>query len=451
MSTVLQLAIVLGIMVLVHEFGHFAVAKLCGIRVETFSIGFGKRLLGFRRGDTEYQIAIIPLGGYVKMAGDNPGEAPTGDPGEFNAHPRWQRVLVALAGPFANFILALALLTGGSMLHNEVQEYIDSPAHTDYIPVKTAAAATGIQPGDTIVHFDTVENPTWEDVFTRAALNLNQTVAFSYDHDGQRTDTKLFVANKGGPDDFSPDKLGLIPEMQTTPVQIDSLTDDPTMPAAQAGLKAGDKLVTIDGLHLHSVQALLAYMQDQAGKPAALTIERKGAMFPIAITPKLADAGDGVKSYYLGFHPVQPPVKVQRLPFVKAVKSSWTTNLKYATLIVEVVKRMFTRQVSVRSLSGPIGIGTQIHQAVEMPGWMPIIGLMAYISINLGIFNLLPIPILDGGMILFLVIESIMRRDLNQQVKERVYQAAFVCLIAFAAMVIFNDITKLSFFTHIKS
>jgi regulator of sigma E protease len=458
MSTVLQLAIVLGIMVLVHEFGHFAVAKLCGIRVEVFSIGFGKRIIGFRRGDTEYQIAMIPLGGYVKMAGEMSFETveldngDTRDPGDFHAHPRWHRVLVALAGPFANFVLAIALLTFGGMLHNEVQEYIDNPAHTDYIPAKTPAAATGIKSGDTIVHFDTVENPTWEDVFTRAALNLNQTVPFSYTHDGQRVDTKLFVASKGSnPDDFTPEKLGLIAQMQSTPVQIDLLTDDPTTPAAQAGLKAGDRILTIDDLKLHSVPALLAYLQDQAGKPATLTVQRGDTTIPVQITPKLLDGGDGVKLYRLGFAPVQPPVKVQRLPFGKALKSSWTTNLKYGTLIVEVVKRMFTRQVSVRSLSGPIGIATQIHQAAEMQGWMPLIGLMAYISINLGIFNLLPIPILDGGMILFLVIESIMRRDLNQQIKERVYQAAFVCLIAFAAMVIFNDITKLSFFTHLKS
>ena len=146
-----------------------------------------------------------------------------------------------------------------------------------------------------------------------------------------------------------------------------------------------------------------------------------------------------------------PPAKVERLPLNQAVVASWKFNKKAASLIFEVLHRMFTRQVSVRSLSGPIGIGSQIHEAVQMPGWMPLIGLMAYISLNLGIFNLLPIPILDGGMILFLAIESIMGRDLNQQIKERVYQVAFVCLVVFAAFVIFNDITKLSFFTKLKS
>ncbi|HEY2038945.1 MAG TPA: RIP metalloprotease RseP [Edaphobacter sp.] len=447
MSTIIQLAIVLGIMVLVHEFGHFAVAKLCGIRVETFSIGFGKRLIGFRRGDTDYRLSLLPLGGYVKMAGDNPGEAPT-DPGDFNAHPRWQRMLVALAGPFANFILAIGLMTGVSMLHNEVQEYLTSPALTDYIPVNTPASRAGIQSGDLVVHYDTIENPTWDQVAIRSLLNLNQNIAFSYMHDGQRVNTKLFVEAKDGADNFALDRLGLIPKMQNTPVEVDSL--EPNMPAIHAGLKSGDQISSIDGLQLHSVPALLSYLQDQAGKPASLVVLRNGHTLPIQITPQLAEVGDGSKDYRLGFRPVQPPVKVERLPFTKAVAASWEYNKKGSMLIVEVLKRMFTRQVSVRSLSGPIGIGQQIHQAASMPGWMPLIGLMAYISLNLGIFNLLPIPILDGGMILFLVVESVLRRDLNQQLKERVYQVAFVCILVFAAMVIFNDISKLNLFTKVK-
>ncbi len=223
MSTVIELLIVLGIMVLVHEFGHFAVAKLCGIRVETFSIGFGKRLFGFHHGGTDYRISILPLGGYVKMAGDNPGEAPSGDPGEFNAHPRWQRMLVALAGPVSNFILAFALMTGVSMLHNEVQEYLSGPATTDYITHNSLAARAGMQPGDTVVHYDNVENPTWEQVSIRSVLNLNQTIPFSFLHNGQRKDTSINVENKGDAEDFSVDKLGFIPKMQQAPVAVLSL------------------------------------------------------------------------------------------------------------------------------------------------------------------------------------------------------------------------------------
>jgi regulator of sigma E protease len=458
MSTILQLAIVLGIMVLVHEFGHFAVAKLCGIRVEVFSIGFGKKLFGFKRGDTEYQLAVVPLGGYVKMAGETTfntpeeGEAHPSDPGDFNAHPRWQRMLVALAGPIANFILAFGLMTGVSMLHNEVQEFVDGPAHTDYVEPNTPAARAGIHSGDTIVHYDTIENPTWDQVGIRSLLNLNQTIPFSFLHDGQRTDTTLRVENKGTPDDFSLDNLGLVPKMQNTAVQVDSL--EPTMPAAKAGLKPEDRILAIDGLQLHSVPALLAYLQDQAGKPANLTIERNvngvSQTLPIHITPQLADIPGGNKDYRLGFVAVQPPVKVERLPLDKAIAASWQFNKKGSLLIVEVLKRLFTRQVSVKSLQSPIGIGQQIHQAAQMPGWMPLISLVSLISLNLGIFNLMPIPILDGGMILFLVIETIMRRDVNQQVKERIYQVAFVCLLAFFAFVIFNDLTKLNLFTKLK-
>ncbi|HEV2710181.1 MAG TPA: RIP metalloprotease RseP [Edaphobacter sp.] len=450
MSTVIQLAIVLGIMVLVHEFGHFAVAKLCKVRVEVFSIGFGTRLFGFKRGDTDYRLSLLPLGGYVKMSGEMPGEAKSDDPGELENHPRWQRVLIALAGPVANFLLAIALMTAVYMIHNEVQVYINGPAHVDYVSANSPAAHTGIHGGDTIVHYDTIEDPTWDQVAIRSLLNLNQTIPFSYVHDGKRTDTKLFIESKGGAENFALDSLGFTPVMQDAPVQVSSLEGDEKLPAAQAGMKPGDKLESVDGLHLHSVYSLHAYLQDMKGKPVSVVIGRNGSTLPIQLTPVLGDAGDGTKYYQMGFLPVRPPVMVERLPFGKAMVASWQFNKKGSMLIVEVLKRMFTRQVSVRSLSGPIGIGQQIHEAAGMPGWMPIIGLMAYISLNLGIFNLLPIPILDGGMILFLIIESIIRRDVNQQFKERVYQVAFVCIIIFAAFVIFNDITKLSIFSKLK-
>ncbi len=170
----------------------------------------------------------------------------------------------------------------------------------------------------------------------------------------------------------------------------------------------------------------------------------------IKVTPELADTAGGPKATASDFVAVLPPVRVERLPFGKAIVASWQFNKKNSLLIVEVIKRLFTRQVSVKSLQSPIGIGQQIHQAAQMPGWTPLIGTMSLISINLGILNLMPIPILDGGMILFLLIETIMRRDVNQQVKERIYQVAFVCILAFFAFVIFNDLTRLNLFTKLK-
>jgi regulator of sigma E protease len=442
--TIIELLIVLGIMVLVHEFGHFAAAKLCGVRVETFSIGFGTRLFGFRRGDTDYRISLLPLGGYVKMAGDVPGEAPSGDPGEFNAHPRWQRVIIALAGPIANFILTFFLLLGLALFHNEIESYRAGPAVVDYVPLNTAVAASGIQTGDTIVHLAKFENPTWEDVLNGALLNLNSNVPFSYVHDGKRIDTNLFLASKGGPETFDPSKFGLIPRVQSDSMKVDTVSAG--MPGERAGLKPGDALLQVNDDFPHSVDALLAYLQDQGGRPQVLKILRDGQTLTMNVTPVLGDEPGGTKAYQIGFMAQKPPVRVEDLPIGAAIAQAGERTLKYAATIVDILKGMFTHHVSVRSVSGPIGIGQEVHQAFNMKGWNPLVELMALISVNLGIFNLLPIPILDGGMILFLAIESAMRRDLNQQIKERVYQVAFVCLIAFAAFVIFNDITRLSLF-----
>jgi regulator of sigma E protease len=449
LSAIVELLLVLGLMVLVHEFGHFVVAKRCGVRVETFAIGFGKRVVGFRRGGTDYQINALPLGGYVKMAGEIPGEEVTNDPGELNNHPRWQRMLIALAGPFSNFVLAFVLMAGVYMVHNEVNEYISGPAITDYISPGSPVAKTGIHSGDTIVRFDNIENPTWDDVGNHCVLNLNQTVPFSFTHNGKRVDTTFFVASKATtPDDFSPDTLGFVPKMQPTPVKVSSLM--PGSPAERAGLQPGDQIVSIDALDIHSVSALLAYMQDRKGAPAVIDVLRKGRTLILNITPELTDEG-GSKVYLLGFHYVPPPVKVEKLSLAKSLAKSWRFTKTSSGLIKDVVKGMFVGHVSVRSLSGPIGIGQVVHEAAQAPGWTPLIGTVAMISINLGMVNLLPFPILDGGMIFLLLIEGAFRRDLPMEIKERIFQVAFVCIVLFAAMIIFNDISKLPFFVKLKS
>jgi len=446
LPSVLYFIIILGIMVLVHEFGHFAVAKLCGVRVETFSIGFGKRLFGIRRGGTDYRISILPLGGYVKMAGDNPGEQAT-DPGDFNAHPRWQRVLIALAGPISNFILAFVIILAVSMGHHEVQEYLTRPAVVDWVVAKTPAAELGLQAGDTIVHFDTVENPTWRDVFEHSLLSLKQHVPFSYVHNGQRVNTTILVKSDGIQDDFSMDDMGIVPVLQDAPVQVLQLESG--MPAAEAGMQPKDSIVSIDGRPLHSVQALLAYMQDQGGKPATVVVLRDGQPLTIHLTPQISDGGNGVKQYRLGFRAMPAPTYVEKLPFRAAVHESWKSNKHDSELILTVLRRLFGGGVSVKNLSGPVGIWQEVELASRMGIWT-VLQVMASISLNLGIFNLLPFPVLDGGMILFLLIESIIRRDVNQVWKERIYQAAFIVIILFAAFVIFNDISKLSLFTKLK-
>ncbi len=448
-----QLLVVLGVMVLVHEFGHFAVAKLCGVRVETFAVGFGKRLFGIVHNGTDYCVNMLPLGGYVKMAGvgDEPisgseQKTATVDPGELQNHPRWQRTLITLAGPFANFVLAFLLLTGLYMTSHESPQFLSQAAVVDYVSANTPAAKTGIAAGDRIVHFETIENPTWMDLETRGQLNQNQAVTFSYLHGGKRVDTKMVVENKANPSDYAIEKSGLVGVLQTTPIQVASLTGFENGPAARAGLKPGDRITSVNGLQIHSVEALIPYLQDDAGKPINLTAERtqpngETQKFATTVTPALLDTQEG-KGWRLGFTRVLPPMQVEKLSLRAAAAESWKDNLKGSKLIFEVLGRLFTRQVSIKALSSPIGIGAQVHDAFNL-GLAPVIATMAMISLNLGIFNLLPIPILDGGMIVFLFIESLMRRDLNQQLKERIYQVAFVCLVLFAAVVIFNDLSRM--------
>ena len=200
------------------------------------------------------------------------------------------------------------------------------------------------------------------------------------------------------------------------------------------------------------MQALLAYLADQKGQPAHLDVLRDGRHIAMTVTPELVDAGDGsgTKAYHLGFQPALPPVKVEKLSFNRAAAESWESTKKNSVLIVDVIKGMFERHISVKQLSGPIGIGEVVHEAAAA-GWMPLIETISMISINLAMFNLLPFPILDGGMIFLLLLESAFRRDLPMPIKERIYQVAFVCILLFAAMVIFNDISKLPFIVKLRS
>ncbi len=439
---ILEFIVVIGIMVLIHEFGHFAVAKLCGVRIETFSVGFGPRLLGFRRNGTEYQIAALPLGGYVKMAGEHGSDPATAAPGDFISKPRWQRILIVLSGPFSNFILAFVLLTLVGLYHFETDQYLNGPAVVDYVPLNTPAAQDGISAGSTILSFNGIQHPTWDQILEESALNLNRSLPITFSRDGQTVSRSLDVL-AASDSDFTADDMtaiGLIPRMQPGPIGIANISSG--TPADRAGLKRGDQLEQIDGLHMHSVIALHAYLKDRAGAPARLLVVRNGQTLPVSLTPERVDSTPSDVQYQIGFVATPAPVDVRHLPLSQAVHQSLKDNEHDSQLILRVLKGLFTHHVSVRQMSGPVGIAQDIDIATQMGLW-PLLRLMSLISLNLGIFNLLPFPPLDGGMIFFLLIESAMRRDVNQQVKERIYQVAFVCVIAFFFFVIFNDISKL--------
>lgn len=446
--SLISMLIMLGVLVLVHEFGHFIVAKACGVRVETFSVGFGKRLFGMKYGDTDYRLSLLPLGGYVKMAGELPIESATGDPGEYASHPRWQRILIACAGPAANFVLAMLLLMGVYMGHNEVFNYLSEAAVVDYVQPGSAAATAGLQSGDQIVRFDTVENPTWEQIYVHSILNLNHPVSLAVEQNGTRRNLILQMKGVADPDNFTFQAEGFTPVEQKTPLKVGIVEGG--MPGAQAGLRSGDEIVSIDGMRLHALTSMVLYLNQNGGKAVTLEILRNGQPLTLTVTPQKATGPDGQPTYKIGFSTTPPPSHIERLSFPKATAQAFHECLKESTLIFDVLHRVLTNQMSVRTLSGPVGIARETGYIAALPGWAPLLSETATISLNLGILNLLPIPILDGGVILFLLIEIFMRRDLNEKFKERVYQAAFVFIILMTVFVLFNDLSKIPTLAKLK-
>jgi regulator of sigma E protease len=432
--SVVSVVVVLGFMILIHEFGHYAVAKWLGVRVEVFSIGFGKRLFGFTKGETDYRVAAIPLGGYVKMSGENPMDTRTDDPREFLNHPRWHRFLIAIAGPMMNILLAIVLLTVVYMVHYEYLAFLDEPAVIEGVRHDSAAAEAGIQPGDRIVEIDGIHDPTWEQVQPREWLDPNQPLTVMIQR-GSEVFPKTVV-----PKAVTSLKVGSAGWFPKEPVVIGKL--DPELPAAKAGLKEDDKVIAMDGEPVPSIESMIDSLQQTKEQPVDLTVERGSQTLQFRLQPVLSSTEDPhERRYRLGF--VNKGVtKVTTLPFPSALKLSFQQNERYGALILELAKKLVERKISMRVISGPIGIAQDAGYAAQQKGWTPLMELTAGISLNLGIFNLLPIPILDGGVILFLLIEGVMRRDISMNVKERVYQAAFVFLVLFAVMVIYNDLMK---------
>ena len=438
--------VLVGVMVVVHEFGHFLVAKLCGVRVEAFSVGFGPRLFGIKYGDTDYKVCLLPLGGFVKMTGENPGEEQVSDDlGAFMNHPRWQRMLIGVAGPFFNFVLAFVLMVFYFTFINEVPDI--RITKIEWVTPGSAADQAGLKPGDTIARFGNLTNPDYQRFHDAVGDDANKTVPVTLNRNGSLVETVIHLPGSidAMHDDLS--KAGIFVQYTQSPIQIDQVSSD--SPAQHAGLESGDKIVSVDGHSFHTVLPLVDYMQTGKGNPVTLTIERKGAaLSPMVIHPYTQEGG-----WRLGFLPAGPadvPVRTEPMKFSNAVAESRDFCAESSLLIVNVLKKVLTHQVSVKQLSGPVGIAVAAGQAVKERYWLAKFDLAAGISLNLGILNLLPFPILDGGLILLLMIESIMRRDISMIVKERIYQAAFVVLVAFFAFIMFNDFSKLQIFSHLK-
>ena len=434
LQTIFVMGIVLGFMILIHEFGHYAAAKFFKVRVEVFSIGFGKRLLGFRRGETDYRISALPLGGYVKMSGENPMDERTGDQGEFLSHPKWQRFIIAIAGPAMNILLAFGLWTGVFMVHFEYPAIFDGPAVIGWILPNTPAANAGIQVGDKIARVEDIQNPTWEQVELKEALNPNQPLTFAINRNDVVSQVTLVPQPSGR------NQMGDIGWVPREPNFIATMIE-PGMPAEQAGMKVGDQIQTVNGQQIPALVVLVDMLSRTKDQPLDIVARRDGKEMTFRVTPKLTSGRlPGETRYRIGL--ASAPTKVVRLPFGDAVRRSALECKKNSLLILELLQKMVERKVSIKQVDGPIGIGSAVGSAAREKGWTPLLFVSAIISLNLGVFNLLPIPILDGGVILLLFIEGLMQKEISLRIKERIYQAAFVFLVLFAVTVIYNDIIK---------
>ena len=440
-QTILAFAVVLAPLIVLHEFGHFIVAKLFGIRIDVFSIGMGKRLFGVKRGDTDYRVSLLPIGGYVKMAGENLDEQVTGAPYEFMSKPKWQRFCVALAGPAMNVLIAIVVTASVVMVHNEVPAYESKAALVYDVEPDSPAAEAGFRAGDLIVDIDGTRNPIWRDVDLRVMVNPGQEVPVTVSRGDSQLNLKLRVGSRGE----GQQKIGysgLKPEDWKIVVQQVNAGS----PAASAGLELGDNIVAVNGERVEQSQygrlKLLETIRGSEGAAVTLTVKRDGQMMNLTGNPEMNEG-----AYRLGFNQDLEGVDVASAPLglAAAFKHSVDENIRIIVLTKTALGQIITGQRSVRdSVSGPIGMAQMSREMAENGLWSAL-NWTSFVSLNLGVFNLFPIPVLDGGLIFMLILEALLGLfglPLTLRIKEKMMQVGFVMLVLLMGFVIFNDISN---------
>jgi regulator of sigma E protease len=426
--TLLAFLFVLGVLIFVHELGHFLAARRVGVRVLTFSLGFGPKILKVKRGDTEYCISAIPLGGYVKMAGENPDDPRSGQPDEFLSKTKWQRFQILIMGPLMNIVLAIVVLAFVLAQGTEVAAYRDQPPVVGAVVAGSPADGVGIRRGDRILTVAGDEVETWEDLLLAIMTKPDRDVAITLLRDGQPRSLMVRPTAEGR---YEVGNIGVLPDTNPS-VQV--IRGEP---AEQAGFKDGDRILAVNGERIATGTQFRRAIETHAGRAMEVTVGRDGQEVRLTATPeKRGENG------WLGLRILEESKTIDPTP-LEAIRLSVERNIESSGLIFKTLGGLFTGETSVRQLQGPIGIA-QLSGESAAEGLLSLLSLMAMLSINLGILNLMPIPVLDGGHILILLLEGVARRDFSMQVKEKMLLAGFVVLMMLMVTVIYHDLTRIS-------
>jgi len=428
-TSLLAFIFVLGVLIFVHELGHFMMARKIGVRVLTFSLGFGPKLLSFQRGDTEYRVSAIPLGGYVKMAGENPDDPRAGSDDEFLSKTKWQRFQVLVMGPLMNLILAVVVLAVVLYQGADVPAYEQQPPVVGTVEVGSPAERSGVRPGDRILSVEGTSVDTWEQLFVAVMPRAEREITLVVERDGRPV---TLPVTPNAETDFDIGDIGVVPRMFP---QIRSVR--PGDRADQAGILAGDVIVAVDGVPVTSDRPVVGLINDSPETPLRLTIRRGQQEFELDVTPALVGE--------IGLIGVElSPYELRRIDPgpLQAVQMSVQRNYEWSGMIFQTLWGLVTRETSPKQLMGPVAIA-QLSGGAARVGWVALFSLMAMISLNLGILNLLPIPVLDGGHIFILGVEGLSGRDLSLRLKEKLLMAGFAVLVMLMVTVIYNDLTRI--------
>ncbi len=424
--TFVYFLIVIGILVFVHELGHFIMAKRAGVRVEKFSLGMGPKLFGFKKRDTEYVLSALPLGGYVKMAGENPHEEPTGAPDEFQSKTVWQRAKIAVAGPLTNVVLAFLIMPFVFM----VGTYSEGPAKVGYVETGSPAERAGFKAGDVIKEINGRGISDWTKALTLIAVNPDTDVIAIVERQGEE---KTLTLRPEMATELKIGMSGLVPDI---PAEIGRLK--PGFPAEQAGVMVNDKIIAVDGKTIYHWNQFSTLVRDSKGNKLSLTLERNGKRMEKIVTPK-EDGGRQV----IGVEPVMRLV-FKKHGFFESLRLGFDKTIESVDLTFITLKKLITFNLSIKTLGGPVMIAQMSGQAADA-GLSAFLSLLAMISISLGILNLLPIPVLDGGLLLFLAIEAIRKKPLSRKVMEVSQSIGAGLLITLIAVVSYNDVMRMFF------